>query len=183
MKKLLILLPLLFVAAACGKEPVAPLSSIDSDSPEVTYYNAKLTSENSLITSEDTTENYQVNIASNEDTTVTYSMEIGAPCRLSSKAHEFIMERGSYVKSISEYKVDRLIVDFWGGKGVNFGVYANADGTGEALEYHESNVTPEDQSDGGVVYEYAINGTAWCLKNITEFNKPGIYSLTVVFVK
>ena len=76
-----------------------------------------------------------------------------------------------------------VVSDFFGSKGVNFGVYANSEGTGEALAYHESTVEPEDPTDGGMVYEYQINGTAWCLKNTTEFNKPGIYSITVVFLK
>ena len=180
MKKLLVLLPLLLAAVACAPEPKEPLPDPD---PEVTYYSVKLTPENSLITSADTTESYTVNLASAEDANVQYSIEIGAPMYLSTKAHEFIMKPGSYLKSVSTDKVDRLIVDFYGGKGINFGVYANAAGTGDALEYHESTVQPEDPNDGGTVYEYAINGNAWCMKNITEYNKPGIYSLTVVFSK
>ena len=180
MKKLLVLMPLLLVAVACGKAPAEPLPDPD---PEVTYYSVKLTPENSLITSEDTTENYDVTLNSAEDAETQYTIKIGAPMYLSTKAHEFIMKPGSYLKSVSTYNVDRLIVDFYGGKGVNFGVFANADGTGTALEYHESSVQPEDPNDGGTVYEYAINGNAWCMKNITEYNKPGIYSLTVVFSK
>ncbi len=180
MKKLLVLMPILLLLAACGAKPADPLPPVD---PEETYYSVKLTPESSLITSEDTTTNYTVNLKAEEDETVLYSIEIGAPCYLSTKAHEFIMKPGSYLKSVSTEKVDRLIVDFWGGKGVNFGVYANADGTGDVLEYHESTVQAEDPNDGGIVYEYAINGSAWCLKNITEFNKPGIYSVTVVFSK
>lgn len=180
MKKILLMLPFLLIATGCAKNPSEPLPNID---PETTVYKAKLTPENSLITNEDTTEAYTVNIASEEDAETKYSIEIGAPCYLSTKAHEFIMKPGSYLKSVSEYTVDRLIVDFYGGKGINFGVYANLEGTGEALEYHTSNVLAEDPDDGGIVYEYAINGTAWCLKNITEYNKPGIYSVTVVFSK
>ena len=182
MKKILVLMPLLLIAA-CAPKAAEPLEPINSDDPEVTYYTAKLTPENSLITAEDTTTNYDVEIASAEDAETKYSMQIGAPCYLSTKAHEFIMKPGSYVKSVSTYTVDRIIVDFFGSKGVNFGVYANTDGTGDELIYHESTITPEDPNDGGTVYEYAINGSAWCLKNKTEFNKPGIYSITVVFSK
>ena len=178
MKKLLVLVPFLLLAVGCAKEPEEPLPSIDE-----TAYTAKLTPENSLITAEDTTVAYNVSIASAEDANTKYEMTIGAPCYLSTKAHEFIMKPGSYIKSVSTYTVDRIIVDFYGGKGVNFGVYANTEGTGEALAYHESTIAAEDPNDGGIVYEYQISGSAWCLKNITEFNKPGIYSITVVFSK
>ena len=183
MEKLLVLLPLLLVAASCGKAPEKELSPIDSDDPEVTYYTAKLTPENSLVTAEDTTTNYTVHIPSTEDAEVIYDIEIGAPMYLSTKAHEFIMKPGSYLKSVSTFKVDRIIVDFFGGKGVNFGVYAASERTSEPLAYHESSIAPEDPTDGGIVYEYSIQGNAWYMDNITEFNKPGIYSVTVVFSK
>ena len=112
-----------------------------------------------------------------------YDLILGNPCYLSTKAHEFIMKPGSYIKSVSTYTVDRIIVDFFGSKGVNFGVYADSTGEGTALEPHESDITPEDPNDGGMVYEYSINGNAWYMKNITANNKPGIYSVTVVFSK
>jgi len=180
MKKLLVLIPFLLVAAACGSKPKEPLS------PTEASYNAKLTPELSTLTSDDSTEKVSVSIASNEDANVKYDMEIGNPCylkTLSNGLKEIIVKPGAYIKSVSEYKVDRIIVDFFAGKGVNFGVYASADGSGDALEYHESSIAPVYPEDNGVVYEYAINGNAWCLKNNTEFNKPAFYSITVVFSK
>ena len=59
MKKILVLMPLLLVAVACAPEPKEKLP--DSD-PEKTYYSVKLTPENSLITNDDTTTNYNVNL-------------------------------------------------------------------------------------------------------------------------
>lgn len=180
MRRLLVLIPFLLLIPSCGKKPAEPLP------PTEATYNAKLTPEVSSLTDTDSTEKVSVSVPSNEDANVKYDLEIGNPCRLKTLANglkEIVVNPGAYIKSVSEYKVDRLIVDFYNGKGVNFSVYANAEGSGEALTYHESQAASVYPEDHGVVYEYAINGSAWYLKNITEFNKPAFYSITVVFSK
>lgn len=196
MKKILFVLPLVLLLGACAKEPGSQLSSLSipdsySDSAsegEVRTYTAKLTPEETkleMVDGQPVDSNAPIDITlkADQDKNVTYDLILGSPCYLSTKAHEFIMKPGSYIKSVSTYKVDRIIVDFFGNKGVNFGVYANSDGSGEALESHVSTIPAEDPDDGGLVYEYEINGNAWYMKNITEYNKPGIYSVTVIFEK
>ena len=197
MKKILFVLPLVMLLGACAKEAGSQLSSLSipdsySGEPsegEVRTYTAKLTPDNSGLEKDgdgnplDSTAPINLSLPSTQDANVKYDLILGDPCYLSTKAHEFIMKPGSYIKSVSTYKVDRIIVDFFGNKGVNFGVYANSDGSGEALESHVSTIPAEDPDDGGLVYEYEINGNAWYMKNITEYNKPGIYSVTVVFEK
>ena len=197
MKKILLVLPLVMLLGACAKEAGSQLSSLSipdsySDSAsegEERVYSVKLTPDNSGLQKDgegnplDSTSPINLSLESQQDKNVKYDLILGDPCYLSTKAHEFIMKKGSYIKSVSTYKVDRIIVDFFSGKGVNFGVYANNDGSGTALEPHESTIAPEDPNDTTLVYEYEINGSAWYMKNITEFNKPGIYSVTVVFTK
>ena len=180
MKKILFVLPLVMLLGACAKEAQSQLPSVEEKS-----YTAKLDPNNSTLTTDDSSAAIQVEIASNEDSEVKYKFEIGAPCylkTLSNNLQEIIIKQNAYIKSVSEYKVDRIIVDFFNGKGVNFNVYANKDGTGDPLEYHESSVAPVYPEDSGKVYEYAINGNEWSLTNTTNY-KPAIYSLSVVFSK
>ena len=161
----------------CAKEPAEVLSSISE-----TYYQVKLTPENCGLTNDDSSAAKTVTLNPDSSSSIEYSLEIGAPCYLHKTFHEFVMKPGAYIKSIdSQYVVDRLIIDFYGAKGTNFAVYSNSEGAGTALEYHESTIEPEDSSDG-IVYEYAINGNEWCIKNDTEFNKPAFYSIIVVFL-
>ena len=194
MKKILFLLALPLLMTGCAKEPAEVLSSLpidfsnttsssnDSSNVEPTYQWIKLTPENCGLTKDDSTSSISVTLNSEIDSSIKYSIEIGAPCYLHSKFHEFVVKPGAYIKSLTdEYVVERLIVDFYGGKGTNFDVYSNSEGTGDALEYHKSNNKPEDSADG-IVYEYAINGNEWCIKNNTEFNKPAFYSIIVVFL-
>ena len=189
MKKLLIVLPALLIVAACAKAPSSELSSLSipdsydsSDSEETKTYTATLTKGNCGLTTDDSTEEIVATIKSKQDSEVDYSVKIGAPCYLSDKYNEFIMKQGGYIKSNSNYHVDRLIIDFFGKKGTNYDVYANVDGTGEKIAYHESSIQPEDPNDGGIVYEYPINGTEWCISNSTVY-KPAFYSITIVFSK
>ena len=198
MKKYLFLLALPLLMTSCAKEPAEALSSLpidfsnttstsngsslESSEAEPTYQWVKLTPENSGLTNDDSTSSKLVTLNSEIDSSIEYSIEIGAPCYLHSKFHEFVVKPGAYIRSLSdEYTVDRLIVDFYSSKGINFDVYSNSEGTGTALEYHTSDVKPEDSADG-TVYEYAINGNNWCIKNNTEFNKPAFYSIIVVFL-
>ena len=102
---------------------------------------------------------------------------------LSTKAHEFIMKPGSYLKSVSTFTVDRIIVDFFGSKGTNYAVHAGLDASTDALVYHSSSIAAEDPDGGGIVYEYSIQGPSWYMNNISDVQKPGIYSVTVIFSK
>ena len=192
MKKVLFLIPFIILITACGKAPqealpdLSDITTIDSEGSEipVTFYQSKLTPSNSTLTADDSTEKIHVNIVSDEDEK-TYGFEIGNPCylkNLSSGLQEIVMKPRAYISSYNNtYKVNRLIIDFYGGKGVNFEVYDNLTGKGTALPYHESNVVATDPSDGGQVYEYEINGNDWIIKNNTEFNKPAFYFFSVVY--
>lgn len=207
MKKCFIIFALPFLMAGCANQPAEMLPSlpidfsnppsstepssvsesevsteVSSSEKEPTYQYVKLDKENCGLSSDDSTSAIQLSLSSLIDSSVTYELEIGVPCYLHSKFHEFVMKPGSYIKSLSQYTVDRLIIDFYGAKGTNFEVYSTADGTGSAIEYHESYNEPED-SDGGAVYEYPINGTEWSIRNNTDVYKPGIYSVIVVFLK
>lgn len=199
MKKILLLIPFLMLLTACGKPAESALPSIniitsesESESHESSsvssetesFYLSKLTPENSTLTTDDSSEKVHVDITS-LDGSKEYGIEIGNPCylkNLSSGLQEIIVKPGAYISSFNgTYKVNRLIIDFYGGKGVNFEVYNNLTGEGTPLAYHESNIAAADPSDGGQVYEYEINGKDWIIKNNTEFNKPGFYSISVVY--
>lgn len=182
MKKLLVLalLPILFMTG-CAKEPGEELPP-----PSESSYTVKLTADNSTLTTSDSSESIQVELASQEDSNVKYKFEITAPCYLNTKssvANQIGVKPGAMIKSVSEYTVEKITVDFYGGKGINFQVFNNTTHTGDALEYHASSITPTDPSDSGTVYEYAINANGWCLYNHTEFNKPSFYYISVVFKK
>ena len=194
MKKILLVIPFIILLSACAKPAESKLpdlsntTTIDSEGSEVpiTFYQSKLTPANSTLTTDDSSEKINVSIAAEEDD-VSYGFEIGNPCylkNLGSGLQEIVVKPGAYISSYNNsYKVNRLIVDFYGGKGVNFEVYNNLTGEGTPLAYHESDVEPADPNDGGVVYEYAIDGNDWIIKNNTEFNKPTFYSISVVYSK
>ena len=176
-KYLLFVLPML-VMISCAPEAEKPLPP-----PSTETFTVNLNTSNSTLTGDDSTENLTVNLSAIEDETVSYQLEIGAPCYLHHRFDEIVIKQGGYFKSLSTYHVDRLIVDFYGGSLNLFGVYANAEGTGSAVMYHESSVAPVDAQGGGVVYEYPIDSTGWMIKNTAgnDQSKPGIYSVTVVF--
>ena len=177
MRKLLIILAALLIVPACAKAPSSELSSINE-----TTYTATLTKTNCGLTTDDSTEEITTIIKAKQDESIEYSVKIGVPSYQSGKYNEFIIKQGAYIKSNSDYHVDRLIIDFFGNKGTNYDVYANKDGSGEKVAYHESSIQPEDPNDGGVVYEYPINGNEWCISNSTVY-KPSFYSITIVFLK
>lgn len=176
MKKLLFLCPLLLVAVACAPkaEEVLPPSQAD--------YSILITKSNCGLTADDSEVAIQTSLASYEDPEVKYTFEIGAPAYQHANFNEFVIKKGSYIKSVSEYKVERLIIDFYSSKGVNFNVFNNKEGSGSPLNYHESTILPEDPTDGGCVYEYEINGIEWCINNTSDY-KPAFYSIMVVFSK
>lgn len=178
MKKLLLLLPCLVLVSSCMAEPAKPLPDPDEGKVKVS-----LNTTNAMeagLTTDDSTSPITVNIAI-PDSEETYSIELGAPCYKHSSYDEIVVKSGAYFKSLSEYHVDRLVVDVFAGKGIFFDVYSNNAGTGTAIEYHESKVESVDKAGGGVVYEYPIDSTGWMIKNNTEKNKPAFYSVTVVF--
>ena len=181
MKKLLFVLSLTALLVGCAKEPAGNLPPVEG-----TTYSVTLTPENSTLTGDDSTTATRVELSAKEDANVKYTVEIGVPCyvkTLGSGLKEIVVKPNAYIKSISNYTVDRLVVDFYGGKGINHKVYAKADGTGNEVEYHTSEVAPVDPNDDGTVYEYPINGTEWGIYNKTEYNKPAFYSVTIIFSK
>lgn len=183
-KHLLFALPILLL---CGcAEPAAEALSESSLEEGESRYTATLTADKSTLTSSDSTEAFKVEIASEEDVNVKYEFEISAECYLNTKssvANQIGVRPGASIKSSSKYEVEKITVDFYGGKGINYQVFNNTDHSGEPLQYHETSITPTDPDDYGTVYDYAINSTGWCLFNHTENNKPSFYYISVVFKK
>ena len=178
MKRLLFVLALSTLLVGWAPEAAPELPPVGGST-----YTVKLTPSKSTLTNEDSGSAIQVELASEEDETVKYKFEIGSPCylkNLGSGLQEIIVKPNAYIKSVSNYTVKRLVVDFYGGKGTNFNVYGNGE---TSLEYHASSIPAADPNDGGMVYEYEVNHTSWQIKNETEFNKPGFYSISVIFEK
>ena len=173
MKKIFALLPCLALLVACQEEPSPYLPDPDPSALRVV-----VNPTSSGLTTDDLAANTTVKLTI-ANRSETYDVEIGKGTYFSSKHNEMMLKDGSYFKSVSEYTVDRLIVDFYEGQSGNFAVYANAAGSGEAVTAHESKVQASDPDDGGKVWEYKIDSTGWMLKN-TQY-KAGIYSITVVF--
>lgn len=148
-------------------------------------YTVKLTADNSTLTTEDSSENIVVELPSEEDETVKYSFEITPPCYLNTKssvANQICVKTGAMIRSVSEYTVKKITVDFFGGKGVNYEVFNNTEHTGDAITYEETSVTPMDPDDGGLVYDYTINSTGWSIYNSSSY-KPTFYYILVTFTK
>ena len=178
MKKLLILLPVTLLALiGCKPEPKAKLPDFDGAS-------VSLTPTNSQLTTDDSTSAIVVELAIPERTE-TYKVEISANCYLKTTSggyQEIIMKPGSYIKSVSKFTVDRLVIDYFSKQGENHSVYANNKGTGNKVQSHESTITPTEPDDFGKVLEYPINASGWMIKNETEFNKPALYYVTICLV-
>ena len=179
MKKLLVILPVVIMLAGCAPEAEDPLPAIPAGT-----YSVVLDANSSTLTTDDSTEPLQISLQAKENSEVTYEVEIGAPCYLKTVDGytEMIVKQGAYFKSKSSYKVNRLICDIFEGKGINYEVHDKADGSGNALERHESSITPVYEADSGAVYEYDLNSsTEWSITNSTK-NKPAFYSVTIIFV-
>ena len=172
MKKILFVLPFLALLGACAN-PGEELPPAGSETKQV-----KLTKANCGLTNDDSTEAFEksLDIEGKEEK---YIFEIGPHCYAHATYEEFLIKKDGYIKSKSNYTVDRLIIDYMSKKGINF-VVENANG--EAVQSHESSVATEYPAadDYGAVLEYPINGNAWTIKNTTEY-KPAFYSVTVVF--
>ena len=173
MKKLLVLLPSFLLLASCGAAPEDTLPPAKDES-----FSVKLTKANCGLTNEDSTEAF-VTALDVEGKTIKYEFEIGPNCYIHSEYAEFLIKKDGYIKSKSNYYVDRLIIDYMSKKGVNFEVL-NANN--EAVTSHESTVTTEypGENDYGAVLEYPIDGNAWTIRNTTDY-KPAFYSVRVIF--
>ena len=175
MKKLLLLLPAIALLGACTNEgEKLPEPSAESKS-------VKLTAANSSLTNDALTEAKQVSldIANKEEK---YTVEFSPKSSLHGKIdYEFVLKEDAYLKSVSTYKVDRLVVDYMSKNGISF-VVKNAND--ETVNSHESSVSTEysGENDFGAVAEYPINGNSWSLVN-TNSGKAGtcLYSVTVIF--
>jgi len=174
MKKLLLLLPAIALLGACAEtEEPLPEPSVESKS-------VKLTKANSGLTVDATTEAKQVSLDI-EGKEEKYTFEFSAKCNGHKDYEEFVLKDDAYLKSVSTYKVDRLVIDYMSKKGLTFEV-KNANN--EAVTSRESTVQTEfsGADDYGAVLEYPINGNSWALYN-TNTGKAGtcIYSVTVIF--
>jgi len=172
MKKILFVLPFIALLGAC-LDPEAPLPGPSTESKTV-----KLTKANCGLTNSDSTEAFETSLDI-EGKEEKYVFEIGPNCYAHATYEEFLIKKNGYIKSKSTFKVDRLIIDYFSGKGVNFEVL---DANGSLVSSHESTVQTEypGDSDKGAVLEYAIDGNSWTIQNKTEY-KPAFYSITVVF--
>ena len=182
MKKIYFLPLLALTLFACGKEEAPALPPLD---PETTYYTSKLTADLSTMDTDKagSLEDVDISIKSDEDENVSYEFTIGAGSykKQGTDVFEIIVQGNSYIKSKAAYKVNRIIIDYWGGKGANFTVY----GGDEAKEGHKSDIPPADIKDNGaVVNEYEINSRSWSIVNDGSTNKKtSIYSVTVIYEK
>lgn len=176
MKKLLVLLPILLIGAACAPKAAEKLDPVDIDEA----YSIKITRENCGLTTDDSTTEITTNLKALEDESIEYSFKVGSPAYQHGTYDEFVLKESSYIKSNSNYVVDRLIVEFYG-PSVKFAVYNNTEGTGDELVYHESSTASEHPDDGGVVYDYGIGGKDWMIKNVSAPQKAAFYSITVIF--
>ena len=181
MKKLLLVLPVFALLAGCDwfVEPEEKLPDPNPKENEV-IKSVKLTKFNCGLTSDDSTEAFETSLDI-EGKTEKYTFEIGPNCYNHAEYDEFLIKPNGYIKSKSSYRVDRLVIDYFSKKGVNFEVL---DASNNTVAYHESSVTTEypGENDFGAVIEYPINGTSWTIQNTTEYNKPAFYSITVIFV-
>ena len=176
MKKLFLLAALPMLAlVSCRPDPKPAL-------PDYNGKEIKLTAENSGLTTELSTVATTVNLPI-PDTTEMYQLEISADVKYktTSGGHtEIYLSPGSYIKSISTLRVERLIIDFFGRQGTLFDVYANNTFSGTPVEEHLSEIEATEPDDYGQVSEFSIQANGWSIKNNTEFNKPCLYYVTIV---
>ena len=173
----------LFLFAAV---PMLMLVSCRPDpKPALPDYNGKeikLTAENSGLTTEESTVTTIVNIQI-PDASEMYQLEIstGVKYKTTSGGHtEIYLSPGSYIKSISTIRVERLIIDFFGRQGTLFDVYSNNTFSGDPVEEHLSEIEATEPEDYGQVSEFSIQANGWSIKNNTEFNKPCLYYVNII---
>ena len=172
MKKVLFILPFALLLGACRAD-AEPLPEVPAEVKSV-----KLTKTNCGLTGEDSTAAFTTALDI-EGSEAKYEFEIGPNCYAHATYEEFLIKKDGYIKSKSEYKVDRLVIDYMSKKGINFEVL-NAGG--DIVESHTSTVATEypAEDDFGAVVEYSIGGSSWTIRNTTEY-KPAFYSITVIF--
>ena len=181
MKKFLFVLPV--AALLCGCELPFLKTNEPLPEPEVPetqeLKSVKINKSNCGLTGDDSTKAFQTSLDI-DGTQEKYTFEIGPNCYNHHNYNEFLIKKDGYFKSISTYKVDRLVIDYFSGKGVNFEVL-NAGG--DKVEPHESETKTEYPSaqDKGAVLDYPINGNSWTIRNVSEY-KPAFYSVTVFFL-
>ena len=178
MKKLLLVLPLIALLGACAETEEPLPEPTPTETTEIK--SVKLTSANSGLTSDNAAQPVQTSLDI-EGRTEKYTFEFSTGCYVDSRYPEFVLKDSNYLKSVSNYNVDRLVVDYMSKKGITFEV---KDANNAVVTSHESTVATEHSGadDYGAVLEYPINGTAWSLYN-TNTGKAGtsIYSVTVIF--
>ena len=181
MEKRLFILPLAIFLCSCdlpflkeGEKLLEP-----EVKPTEVVKSVKITKSNCGLTGDDSTEAFQTSLDI-EGTNEKYTFEVGPYCYNHHNFNEFLIKKNGYFKSVSTYRVDRLVIDYFSGKGVNFEVL-NASET--VVESHTSDVATEypGANDKGAVLEYPISGNTWTIRNVTDY-KPAFYSVTVVFV-
>ena len=184
MKKFLFVLQVASLLFGCDlpffKKQEEKLPDPEPESGE-TMKSVKITYQNNGLTTDDSTEAVQKSLDI-EGSDQKYTFEISANCYNHAKyAGEWVLKSNAYIKSISEYKVDRLVIDYMSKKGFGFGVL---DANNNAVTAHDSNVATEftGENDYGAVAEFPINGNSWKINN-TAGDKPGacLYSVTVIF--
>ena len=177
MKKIFVLLALPLISlTSCRPDPAAPLPHYDGKE-------IALTPEVSGLDTELSESNITVEFAI-PDSEKTYEIEISSGCKYKTTNggfKEIYLSPGSYIRSLTNCYVNRIIVDIFGKQGINFDVYKNNSFKGNPIQEHTSEITPTEPDDFGAVYEYPIEAGGWSIKNNTEFNKPCFYYVKVVF--
>ena len=183
MKKLLFVLPIAALLASCDipffKQEEEKLPEPEVKETEV-LKSVKITADNNGLTTDDSTEAVQTSLDI-EESDLKYTFEISANSYNHAKYKgEWVLKSNAYIKSVSTFKVDRLVIDYMSKQGFGFEVYAGE----TAVTAHESEVKTEfnGEKDFGAVVEYPINGNSWKINN-TVGDKPGacFYSITVIF--
>ena len=186
-KKLLFVLPLATLLCGCElpflktEEKLPDPVPEESQTPGKTSVlkSVKLTKSNDKLTTEDSTGLTEVSLAI-EDTKESYVLEIGPNCWNHSKYEEICMKDDAYIKSKSNFVVNRLVIDYMSKNGANFAVKAGND---EVITAHESSTKTEfsGDKDYGAVLEYPINGSNWSITCTSTEYKTFLYSVTVIF--
>lgn len=178
MKKSFLILPALFLLGACAEpEPELPPVTPEAHSVKLTQEKSGL--EGTTKTSPSTEE--KVVELSIEGKSEKYEVIMGTKLYNHADHPQIVMLKDGYIKSKSQYSVDRLRIDYFSKQGTNFTVL---DANNQEVTKHDSSVSPEYIDDSGEgneeVLEYSINGTSWTITNTSDY-KPSFYSITVIF--
>ena len=186
-KKLLFVLPLAALLCGCElpflktEEKLPEAEPEESQTPGKTSVlkSVKLKKSNDGLTTDDSTDVSEVSIDI-EGTEEKYTFEMGPNCWNHPNYEEIGMKDNAYIKSKSNYVVNRLVIDYMSKNGTNFAV---KDGNNSIVTAHESTVETEfkGSKDYGAVLEYPISGNAWSITCSSTEYKTFLYSVTVVF--